>query len=239
MVKVFTPYQTKNLTASRYRNAGFSILEVLIALAITSLASLALFQSMTAWFAISAKTTGAAQRALGDVVHDRQFRAVVGGLMPSWPEQADEVFIGKPTFFSGLTTASLHRREQGLDVVSLELIRDPSDTSYALSYAAEDAGWPLRKFYGVESANFSYLGADGVWYNEWPPATNPEPGPFNDAQIYPTPPLPLAIRMQANGTSFGSTAGARNTVVMIAPIESEPVLPLRPQDFLEGVSQGF
>ncbi|MEL6379802.1 MAG: prepilin-type N-terminal cleavage/methylation domain-containing protein [Pseudomonadota bacterium] len=215
--------------------AGFSLLEVLIALAITSLASLALFQSMSAWFAISAKTTGAAERALGGVVHNQQFRAVVGGLLPGWPYRPEEAFIGRADFFSGLTTASLHQREQGLAVVSMELLKDQRSGAITLSYAAraggEDTGWIMERFPAATDGAFSYFGADGRWYPTWPPAKNPEPGPFTDAELFDTPPLPLAVKMVVTGPKAAGGTTATRTV-LIAPVESDPILPIRPGDFL-------
>lgn len=211
--------------------AGFSLLEVLIALVITSLASLALFQSMSAWFAISAKTTGAAERALSGVVNNQQFRAVVGGLLPGWPARPDEAFIGRANFFSGLSTASLHKREQGLAVVSMELLKDRNANAITLSYAAANTGWVMETFPGATAGAFSYLGADGNWYPVWPPAKNPEPGPFTDAELFETPLLPLAIKMEVTGPApAGGNTVTRN--VLIAPVESDPVLPVRPGDFL-------
>ncbi len=203
----------------RVRSKGFTLTEVLVALAITSLASLALFQSMGMWITLSAKASQSTERALGNLLQEAQFRTIVSGLTPGWPTIEKEIFIGKANFFSGLTSHQLHLESPVLDVVTVEIKRQEGNTQ--LNYLAFGTAWTMETYQDAV-AGFDYLGADGNWYLEWPPAENPEPGPFSDASVYDTPQLPEAIRLTVENAS--------GTKITIARVESDPELPLKEGD---------
>lgn len=206
---------------SSNKQIGFTLTEVLVTLAITSLATLSLFQSMSMWVTISAKATQAAERAIAGTVQESQIRTIVSGLTSGWPEKQEEVFIGKKNFFSGLTTNQLHLESPSLEVVTIEIENLPDETK--INYLAKQTAWTMRSV-PVARAEFDYLGADGKWYEAWPPAINPEPGPFSDASLYLTPQLPLAVRL--------SITAETNTEILIADIASNPALPTRQIDIL-------
>jgi len=212
--------------------AGLSLIEVLIALAITALASLALFQSLTGWVTIGGKTAGAAERSLNRLIVDNQFRQAVGDLTFAWPEAESKIFTGTQSGFSGLTGRPLHRDDPALQQVTIDFVKDRHGT--ALRYAAGETGWVLQEFPGG-SGFFSYLGANGRWYDVWPPAETPEPGPFDDATYYETPQVPTAIRLTVT-----QTRGTRDVPIktVIASVASNPFRPLRDSD-TNPISQSF
>lgn len=200
---------------------GFSLMEVLIALAIASLASLALFQSMGMWVTIAGKASNAASGALTSNVKDFQFRTLVYGIVPGWDTDEDEQFSGTAVRFSAISANQLHLETPQLLPIVISLVRQ--DDELLLTYEATSTGWTLQRFAGGRGA-FHYLGADGAWYDRWPPEKTPEPGPFLDSTFYDTPQLPLAIRLSV------STENTADQQITIAPIAFEKDAPVRDQD---------
>lgn len=250
---------------SRPNNAGFTLMELLIALAIASLTSLALFQSIGVWFTVSAKTTQAAERAIGDLVHERQFRNIVAGLTSAWPDQPEQTFKGNPDSFTGLTDQTLHTSEPSLEMISLvlrqrrdsgsglnggidsgqlDLIYTPEDpeTKTDPDRQQDDESWVLNT-YAARTGRFTYLGADGVWYPAWPPSATPDPSPFGDGAFFDTPQLPLAIKLEIaqSQTAFNDTFNTdqRITHILIAPVGSTSQLPRRDADISRQIERGF
>ena len=74
--------------------AGFSLLEVLIALAIMSLTSLALFQSMSRMLYISDRAIDVSEQSLENAVSNLTIRQLVDGLVPSWSIKPEDSFLG-------------------------------------------------------------------------------------------------------------------------------------------------
>ena len=221
----------RNTSGVHRHQRGFSLVEVLVALAITSLASLALFQSLSIWVRLSAKTSNAAERALGRAITSDQFRTVVTALVPAWPEQENQIFSGEPSFFRGLTAKPLGSIDPDLTRVTFTLEQREGQIALVYSAASSDVGanaegWALKIYPGT-SARFEYLGLDGAWYPVWPPAETPEAGPFADALLYETPQLPEAIRFTVDGLS-------QSNAIVGAIGRPSRLLP-RDQDLLQGI----
>ena len=203
---------------------GFSLLELMVSLAIISLVSAALFQSAAAWLRLSARASGAAEEALSSIVAQRMFDRVVGGLIYTWPEETALRFIGANDGFSGLTATPLSGVSPQLLPVQLSALQPVEGRPGRIIYSARGVdGWTLRTFDGATT--FTYLGADGQWRAAWPPAVNPDPGPFNDAAFFETPQLPLAIRIDIADSGGDET--------WIADISSNSPIPHRIQDLRE------
>ncbi len=196
---------------------GFSFIELIIALAITAVLMAAFLQTTQGLFAATSRASAVAQNALERSVRLGQFQSAVGGLVPAWPEEDEAVFSGDRTGFSGLTRSALHNDAPGLSAIAFELRRSGDGTD--LHYVSGDVSWRLARF-AAGPASFSYLGADQSWYDIWPPEENPPPGPLDDHEFYPTPQLPLAVRLQAADG------------VYYAAMQWPPRLPLRPEDAL-------
>ncbi len=169
-------------------------METLLALAIMSVASLALFQSTAALLRLSDRTINAALRTQDVSVLQKSFNGLVGGLVPAWPKDTANLFTGTPTGFSGLTRTPFHTLDIRLTPFRMALENNGSGS--ALIYRSGKVEWALKTFSDT-NARFSYLGADNVWRPTWPPENTPEPGSFGDAQFYDPPAFPLAIRLQA------------------------------------------
>ncbi len=191
------------LICSRAAQRGFSLLETIAALAIIALASLALFQSASLWFRLSASAADAADSATSGVIALERFQSLVRGLIYAWPEQADEIFVGGPDGFRGLTRTPLHFADPGPEPVAVRI--EPGEEGDALVYRSGLLAWTILDGRQVRSGalGFSYLGADGVWRAAWPPEATPIANPGDDPSLFRTPQLPLAIRLTAqDGTPF-------------------------------------
>ncbi len=203
---------------------GFSLVELVAALAIVSLLSLTLFQSTRAWLDLSTRSANAAERAIGEIVMQSVFAEVVGGMINAWPEETDKLFVGVSQGFSGLTRRPAEGAGQGLVLATFDV--RPYQDGQALFYETSQSSWPLFTVPTGIEAGFTYLGADGVWRSTWPPEINPDPDPLNDNTLYTTPQLPLAIRFSAQGGPA--------PVTWIADIASASFSEQRDQDLLIG-----
>lgn len=172
-------------------------METLLALAIMSVASLALFQSTATLLRLSERTTNAALRSQDEAVLQQSFAGLVGGLVPAWPKDKKNVFNGTSAGFSGLTRKPFHTLEIGLSPFSLSLENDGRES--LLVYRSGKTEWILQTFPGAD-AQFLYLGVDNLWRKSWPPEATPEAGKFSDAQYFDPPAFPLAIQLQTANT---------------------------------------
>lgn len=202
---------------------GFSLLELIASLAIISLVSAALFQSTGAWLRLSTRASAAADEALSSIAGQQMFDRLVGGLIYAWPEESALRFVGAHDGFAGLSATPLSGLTPQLLPVQVSALPANDGRRGRIVYNGGADAWTLRAFDGA--ATFSYLGADGEWRTTWPPAANPEPGPFDDAFHYDTPQLPLAIRVVMSGSGGSET--------WVADINSDPPIPQRLRDLRE------
>ena len=180
-----------NHTQPLAKEAGFSLMETLVALAILSISAVLIFQSLISQSQLTARVETISLEVGQESIARAGFSNVVAGLVPSWPEDTNTPFVATSALLTGLTNDPLIRRSSGLTPFQFELTGVTSE----LVYSAEGEILSLAAF--NDSASFSYLGADGIWYPVWPPTeTHPDFGNFDDSAAYPIPPLPLAVRIQ-------------------------------------------
>lgn len=201
------------LTDDISAEAGFSLLETLFALAIMSLASLALFQSTSSMLGLSDRAVTAAERTVSSGLDRLALSNLIDGLVPPWPEEEDAAFKGTSTALQGLSTGGLTliQEQAVLFTLTLETV---NGRGTALIYRAKDAqgsdeGESLTNHAGVdgwilmdalpEDARFNYMGVDQEWRDIWPPETKPDRGYFDDERYTQDPVLPIAIRLSASG----------------------------------------
>lgn len=209
-------------TALARGRGGFSLIELLTALAITAIVASIFFQSIQSQMQLAAKVRGSAANALGRSVDYYRFQSVAGAMIAAWPGEAGAAFRGGPEGFSGVTRSPLRAGPARLLVAIFALQREPDGV--ALTYDDGAANWVIARF-PVADASLRYLGADGEWRPAWPPEENPDPGPYGDARFFATPQLPLAVRIDAGDVSW------------IAPIESAPLTIARPEDVFGGEAE--
>lgn len=179
--------------------SGFSLLETLFALAIMSLASVALFQSTSSMLSLSDRAVKAGERTVSSGLDRLAVRELIDGLLPPWPYETDRIFIGEPAQFRGQSTAPLSANNTGAEIVTLSLISQATG-GLRLDYSSAKApeGWTIMSAL-PDGTRFEYMGIDHQWYSKWPPQDKPGRGFFNEDELLPLPALPQAIRLRAEG----------------------------------------
>jgi len=212
---------------------GFSLMETLIALAIMSVASLALFQSTSSMLSLSDRAVRAGEKALDQALDRHSLRVLLSSLVPNWLENSDEAFTGGGDIMRGVSSAALSEHI-GLTPFILRLVPSANQQGrYDLTYEHVDnvkpkrstlqkqskrggVTWALWSNLGVDT-RFTYQGLDGRWYKKWPPDQIPVKPYFNDAQFIEPPVLPQAIKLQ----------GKDDRIYLIVAINRNNDLPTR------------
>lgn len=202
------------------RDAGFSLLETLFALAIMSLASVALFQSTSSMLRLSDRAVKAGERTINSALDRLAVKRLLGAIMPSWPNSDEVVFTGDGRKLTALSGAPLSVAPTGPHPIFLTL-SDNGNGTQSLLYStprdnpeAQDV-WPLMEGLSA-STRFEYMGVDQNWYRDWPPSTKPNRGFFSDAELLPAKALPEAVRLRD-----------QDVIIISAPISQTSVLPPR------------
>ncbi len=208
------------------REAGFSLLETLFALAIMSIASVALFQSTASMLRLSDRAVKAGERTVNGALDRLAVTRLLGAIMPNWPDLEDISFTGESRRLSALSATPISTETSGPQPFTLSFIQAENGT-HTLIYVAgallEETGedkdkvaWPLIK--GLSAgARFEYMGVDQNWYGEWPPDTKPTRGYFNDAELMPAKTIPEAVRLRD-----------QDVIILSAAISESSTLPPRP-----------
>ena len=188
-------------------DAGFSLLEMIIALAILSLVSLASYQSLAQLTGLSARAGAATERTVETVLTRAVFTDLVAGIVPGWRGESQAGFIGGPTGFTA-QSGRVPGQSEGLTAFALRT------TDAGLILATTDTTTRLS----ASPATLAYLGTDGLWRDSWPPDT---PIPFGPATLIADTPaardhllgaaplMPAAIRVDF-ATGFGSRSDRRS-----------------------------
>ena len=204
-----------------YQN-GFTLVELIVALALLSLVSLFLFDAALTQWSNMQRISRAFAEVRSLTMREMIFRDVTQDMIPSWPESDEAEFQGTRDRFAGSTLRSLsdtppHR-------LPLEAVLERGNDGHRLVLRQQSDELVLLE--GLVRAGFDYRGLDGNWREAWPPEDNPGNGFFDDGQYYATPPLPETIRLR-----FSLDGQER---VWIVAINSSPRLPFRIQDFVGG-----
>ncbi|HHL42268.1 MAG TPA: prepilin-type N-terminal cleavage/methylation domain-containing protein [Hellea balneolensis] len=191
-------------------SGGFTLLETMIALALMSLTSLALFQSATALLRVSDRAVRIASTTIDESIERQTFMDIVSKLVPAWEEDAAHIFTGGPKGFSGLTAADPTAFSPRITPFEIKLVakNETTPVNNVILYSAGQ-GMKIGSF---ETANleFAYLGNDGIWRQSWPPETPPSSGFYDDYKYMDVPQLPLAIRLGTSGKGVGWVASVAN-----------------------------
>lgn len=198
--------------------AGFTLLETIVTLALISLISLILFQSVTTYWSNMQRVSAAFDRANSMALREAIFRNLVGEMVPGWPETPSQVFRADEDSFSGLTNRPFDTRHPRLLPLAVSLERG-TGISRLIVRTGESAVVMIE---GLEAARIDYRGMDGLWRSSWPPEANPGNGFFNDGDFFATPQLPESIRLE-----FVRGGKAHSWIVTL---ENAKTLPFRVQD---------
>jgi len=201
---------------TRTTQSGFSLMETLLALAIMSVASLALFQSTTTLLRLSDRTVNAALKSQDDAIIQVSFGRLIRGLVQAWPDDKNHIFTGEQRGFSGLTQTPLQTMSPGLQGFALAVESSSEETQ--LIYRSESVEWVMQHF-PYADARFSYLGADNIWRPQWPPEQAPKVDTFGSEELMDLPSFPLAIRLTVG------QGREEDQIIWIARVESQKELP--------------
>ena len=173
----------------RNKEGGFSLLEVLVSLALISVTTLLIFRTITDQFALSQRIERINHLTLETWSHRQVFAEVVRAIVPTWPDSETDVpFQGGAERFVGMTASPQMFQANGLvsfgfSIEGRDLVYHEGEARIVLETLPEEAG-------------FSYLGSDHAWYDQWPAATPVDFGEFDDSNEYEAPELPVAIRQR-------------------------------------------
>lgn len=150
--------------------AGFSLLETLIALAIMSLASLSLFQSSSSLLRTSDRAIKVGEGLVNRAVSRHQIATLIAQLVPAWEDGAEVKFVGTKNEFSGMSREIFDLEGAGVKPFEIRLEQDSRDRM-KLVYQIGNQNWDIQTGLPVD-LKFQYLTPANTWVAEWPPKEN-------------------------------------------------------------------
>lgn len=149
--------------------AGFTLLEVLVVLVITSLITSILFEALAQVYSLRASMGRSMERLEEYVLVENLVRATLISVYPD-EDGGKDIFAGEAKEISGLTLTPVAGRYGVPSKFTFQIGEGPVAGSARLSYLDETG----KKFMVAEwpdaSASFSYRGPDTGWRDSWPPA---------------------------------------------------------------------
>lgn len=211
---------------------GFTLVEVLVVLVITSMVSALLFQVLAQVGRVQSRFGEQLSESQGGAMRAEWFRQVVQGLQAVEADDPQR-FEGQARRFVGLTRTGLQDQAGAPQFVALELQASRQGLGGSLRYSlavGEAPATVLLDWTGAGAADFVYLDSSGSEYSQWPPAPGqyrPLAGvkdlgrSFAAEEVNPTPPqLPSAILLRWPGPRGRS-------VMVAAPRSSLEAVPKR------------
>ncbi len=190
-------------------NRGFTLLEALVVLVITSLISVVLVQGLG--LLLGART--GVQTKLVEVdealLEQSLFLEPLRGIVPDYPDRP-HIFAGEAKRLHGMTTRPLQGRTGTPVPFTLTISHDRPSNSSMLTYQEYNTPALLLGTWEGETGAFAYRDLTGAWLEAWPPENDPR-----------APQTPWLIRFE-RGTGFPKN--------MIASINGTHRRPLRFRD---------
>jgi len=173
--------------------AGFSLLEMLVALVIMSLTSLALFQSIGTMLYVSDRAVQVSEDAVEMTISHRTMSRLIDGLVPAWSSNSEDSFSGQRLSFSGMSANAVHSNSDENASFTLSLqIHEGIETT--MVYEAQNVNWTLATTV-AGAFYFEYLDKKNIWHEQWPPTEKQAPASediFSQLEVIK---LPKAIRL--------------------------------------------
>ena len=145
-------------------DAGFSLMEVMVGLAITAMISILIFSSLLSQVRQADIVRSSTQSAFSDIASGRLVEVVVSKTLPSWPEEEEGRFRGTEFSMSGIAAFSLFGGAERLQAYELRLL--PEEDKLLLQIETGDGTWDVDAV--APGSRFRYLGGDGAWHDTWP-----------------------------------------------------------------------
>lgn len=204
-------FQAKASAAQRAAQAerGFTLLETLMALAIMSIISLAMFQSLGQMLAVSDRAVRISNESFDQFANEASYRDFVGDIIGTWTQDAPFIFRGGAQQMSGLAVSPLIvDQHTGAQNFQLFIQRVPVETNKPSQFnlmldspglsanAIGQRPQPILATFEGQNPRFIYISYDQAQRVDWPPNAAPSPGIFNDHIYMDIPRLPHAIGLE-------------------------------------------
>ncbi|WP_440958855.1 type II secretion system protein [Oceanicaulis sp. LC35] len=220
------------------RTAGYTLIEVLVMLAVTALLAATVLETVRASTANGVRIEQAARNASQDYVTLASVRRAIEGTRPDYTNREDR-FAGDSREFRAMTSFPITTSRPGLRPYTLRLVNGTDGVR--LIYEEPGAEFEVQYWPGAEG-HWSYFGEETVsrpgfmprpgetdariWTSQWPA---PQPlGARVQTRYYQA--LPLAVRAEITLAD-----GRRDVMVLHLPITAPP--PLRLEDVLGSLPQ--
>lgn len=144
---------------------GFTLVEVLVVLALTGMIAVLLLQMMTVLLRGHDQVGRIQSQLLTDTMRFHWFRDSIGHMAASLDEEFG--FVGSHSSFSGYTMAPLLAQQGKLTKVSWE-IRSMSDGPGLWYQEAGAAPMLIGRWPYADDLSFEYRGQRSAWLSNWP-----------------------------------------------------------------------
>lgn len=181
-------------------SAGFSLLEVLVALAIMSVASLGLFQSLSSMLEVSNKSVRYTEDTLNNAIIDRTLSKLIRGLVTEWPDGPDSPFKGSELEFEGLSTRAIEETDFAMTAFTLQLRSDQEGRLNLVYSSAEREIYLARDL--PDSSHFLYRYRNESWSDVWPLPPSRDTTELEELLPYENKALPAAIALKSSGAAI-------------------------------------
>jgi prepilin-type N-terminal cleavage/methylation domain-containing protein len=149
--------------------AGFTLIETLVALAVSALASALLIQGLQQAYRLHERQGHEIFRLQHGAMHADWYRRSIEELVPERPGGA-HVFLGEPRQLRGISLARPGMAAQAQAAIDWQL-RFDAETGATGLYQAEggrESAAPVLSWPG-DSGRFYYFDAEGLEHDRWPP----------------------------------------------------------------------
>ncbi len=188
---------------------GFTLLETLMALAIMSIISLAMFQSLGQMLAVSDRAVKIGNESLDRFANEAGYRDFIGDIIGTWTRADPLAFTAGSQSMSGLAVSPLIvERRTGAQDFQLYIQPLPQEASRPPQFqlrlnapglplnAIGERPQPILAVFEGENPRFIYISYDQRRRTNWPPEIVPSPGIFDDDIYMDIPRLPHIIGLE-------------------------------------------
>lgn len=150
------------------RSQGFTLLELLVVLIITTLTTLLLFQGLGFVMQLREQLLNQFEEAHRGQIQEHWFRSSTAAIVPAYEDIPNPaIFKGEANQFKGLTIAGLDA-DHGVPVEFAWELNTENDVTTLIYRNAQKQGWAVLSWRG-DLGKFNYLANDGQWHEQWPP----------------------------------------------------------------------
>lgn len=148
------------------KDRGYSLIEVLICLALTALVSTLIFSSLGVQVRQVDTVKSAQARALDGTASARLLETVLTKTVEAWPDDVEEKFSGSSKEVRGLSDHSTVSASSRLQPFVLRITQSADES--ILSLQNDEGEWYVNGL--PADLSIRYLGWDDEWHDRWPPA---------------------------------------------------------------------